>query len=107
MLKLYEKLCDESGEENVGTEIRVGTKRIDAVVKGNGFYDIYEVKTASNSFDCITEALGQICQYAYLYCRDKIRKMVIVGIAEASSEVENYLAWFRKKHSMEVYYMRV
>ena len=107
MLKLYEKLCNESGKENVGTEIRVGTKRIDAVVKGDGFYDIYEVKTASNSFDCVTEALGQICQYAYLYCRDKIGKMVIVGAAAASPEVDQYLSWFRKKYSMEVYYMQV
>ena len=107
MLKLYDKLCNESGKENVGTEIRVGTKRIDAVVKGNGFYDIYEVKTASNSFDCVTEALGQICQYAYLYCRDNIGKMVIVGAPAASSEVEQYLSWFRKKHSMEVYYMKI
>ena len=107
MLKLYEKLCNENGKENVGTEIRVGTKRIDAVVKGNGFYEIYEVKTASNSFDCVTEALGQICQYAYLYCRDNIGKMVIVGAPAASLEVEQYLSWFRKKHSMEVYYMQV
>lgn len=107
MLKLYNRLCSESGKENVGTEIRVGTKRIDAVVKGKGFYDIYEIKTASNSFDCVTEALGQICQYAYLYCRDNIGKMVIVGSPAASSEVEQYLSWFRKKHSMEVYYMQV
>ena len=107
MLKLYDKLCSASGKENVGTEIRVGTKRIDAVVKGHGFYDIYEVKTASNSFDCVTEALGQICQYAYLYCRDNIGKMVIVGAPAASSEVEQYLSWFRKKHSMEVYNMQV
>lgn len=107
MLKLYDRLCSENGKDNVGTEIRVGTKRIDAVVKGKGFYDIYEVKTASNSFDCVTEALGQICQYAYLYCRDNIGKMVIVGASAAGSEVEQYLSWFRKKHSMEVYYMQV
>lgn len=107
MLKLYDRLCSENGKDNVGTEIRVGAKRIDAVVKGKGFYDIYEVKTASNSFDCVTEALGQICQYAYLYCRDNIGKMVIVGSPAASSEVEQYLSWFRKKHSMEVYYMQV
>ena len=107
MLKLYDKLCSVNGKDNVGTEIRVGTKRIDAVVKGKDFYDIYEVKTASNSFDCVTEALGQICQYAYLYCRDNIGKMVIVGAPAASPEVEQYLSWFRKKHSMEVYYMKI
>ena len=105
--KLYERLCDEHGKEHVGTEIRVGVKRIDTVVQGNGFYDIYEVKTATNPFDCVTEALGQLCQYAYLFCRDKIGKMVIVGASEANREVEQYLSWFRKKHMMEVYYMQV
>ena len=107
MLKLYDRLCSESGKNNVGTEIRVGTKRIDAVVKGEDCYDIYEVKTASTAFDCVTEALGQICQYAYLYCRDNIGKMVIVGAAAANSEVEQYLTWFRKQHSMKVYYMQI
>lgn len=107
MLKLYDRLCSESGKKNVGTEIRVGTKRIDAVVKGEDYYDIYEVKTASTPFDCVTEALGQICQYAYLYCRDNIGKMVIVGAAATNSEVEQYLSWFRKQHSMKVYYMQI
>ncbi len=107
MVKLYDRLCCESGQENVGTEIRIGTKRIDAVVKGENCFDIYEVKTAPDSFDCVTEALGQICQYAYLYCPDRIGKMVIVGASIASKEVEEYLSWFRKKHSMKVYYMQV
>ena len=107
MCKLYERLCEEHGKERVGTEIRVGAKRIDTVVQGNGFYDIYEVKTATNPFDCVTEALGQLCQYAYLFCRDKIGKMVIVGASETNREVEQYLSWFRQKHSMEVYYMQV
>ena len=107
MRKLYDRLCDEYGKEYVGTEIRVGAKRIDTVVKGNDCYDIYEVKTAANPFDCVTEALGQLCQYAYLFCRDKIGKMVIVGVSETNREVEQYLSWFRQKHSMEVYYMQV
>jgi len=107
MLKLYDRLCNESGKDNVGTEIRVGAKRIDAVVKGDDFYDIYEVKTAINPFDCVTEALGQLCQYAYLFCRDKIGKMVIVGSSEPTREVEQYLATLRKNHSLHVYYINV
>jgi len=107
MRKLYDRLCSESGKDNVGTEIRVGTKRIDTVVKGNGFYDLYEVKTALNPFDCVTEALGQLCQYAYLFCRDKIGKMVIVGASEPTREVEQYLANLRKNHSLQVYYIKV
>ena len=107
MRKLYDRLCGESGKDNVGTEIRVGTKRIDAVVKGSDFYDLYEVKTALNPFDCVTEALGQLCQYAYLFCRDKIGKMVIVGASEPTGEVEQYLATLRKNHSLQVYYIKV
>ena len=107
MRKLYDRLCSESGKDNVGTEIRVGTKRIDTVVKGNGFYNLYEVKTALNPFDCVTEALGQLCQYAYLFCRDKIGKMVIVGASEPTKEVEQYLATLRKNHSLQVYYIKV
>ena len=107
MLKLYDRLCNESGKDNVGTEIRVGAKRIDAVVKGDDFYDISEVKTAITPFDCVTEALGQLCQYAYLFCRDKIGKMVIVGSSESTREVEQYLATLRKNHSLHVYYINV
>ena len=107
MRKLYDKLCGESGKDKVGTEIRVGTKRIDCVVKGNDCYDIYEVKTADNPFDCVTEALGQLCQYAYLFCRDKIGKMVIVGASKTTKEVEQYLATLRKNHSLELYYINV
>ena len=107
MRKLYERLCSESGKDNVGTEIHVGAKRIDAVVKGSDFYDLYEVKTALNPFDCVTEALGQLCQYAYLFCRDKIGKMVIAGASEPTREVEQYLATLRKNHSLQVYYIKV
>lgn len=107
MRKLYDRLCVESGKDNVGTEIRVGAKRIDAVVKGTDFYDLYEVKTALNPFDCVTEALGQLCQYAYLFCRDKIGKMVIAGASEPTKEVEHYLATLRKNHSLNIYYIKV
>lgn len=107
MRKLYDRLCSENGKDNVGTEIRVGAKRIDAVVKGSDFYDLYEVKTALNPFDCVTEALGQLCQYAYLFCRDKIGKMIIAGVSEPTKEVEQYLATLRKNHSLQVYYIKV
>ena len=85
----------------------MGAKRIDDVVKGSDFYDLYEVKTALNPFDCVTEALGQLCQYAYLFCRDKIGKMVIAGASEPTREVEQYLATLRKNHSLQVYYIKV
>lgn len=107
MQRLYDKLCQEHGEKSVGTEITVGSRRIDAVVKGSDCFDIYEIKSDPNPFNCVTEALGQICQYAYLYCRDKIGKMVIVGSSATTSEVENYLSWFRNNHSLQIFYTKV
>ena len=107
MRRLYSQLCEQYGTENVGTEIRIGSKRIDVVAKTSANYDIYEIKSDPDPFACVTIALGQICQYAYLYCRDKIGKMVIAGATKASPEIEEYLAWFREKHSLEVYYMNI
>lgn len=107
MRKLYDKLCLENGEENVGTEIMVGRKRIDTVVKGNDFYDIYEVKTEKDPFDCVTQALGQLCQYAYLFCSDKIGKLVVVGPSKTTNEVGQYLSTLRKNHSLQIHYISV
>ena len=107
MRRLYTQLCKEYGADNVGTEIRIGSKRIDAVVKVRDSYNIYEIKSDTDPFTCVTIALGQICQYAYLYCRDKIGRMVIVGATSANLEVEQYLSWFRKKYLMAVYYMQI
>lgn len=73
----------------------------------NEAHQLYEVKTALNPFDCVTEALGQLCQYAYLFCRDKIGKMVIAGASEPTKEVEHYLATLRKNHSLSIYYIKV
>ena len=105
--KLYDKLCSQHGEANVGTENRVGRKRIDVVAKGDGYYDIYEVKTAENAYDCVQEALGQLFIYTALSCHNNIRKMVVVGMSEAPKEFEHYLTTFRKNHSLQLYYMKV
>lgn len=107
ILKLYRTLCEEFGAENVGTEISIGTKRIDIVVRRQDCYDIYEIKSSPDPFSCITLALGQICQYAYLYCRDRIGKMIIVGPTKPTKEVDSYLSWFREKNSLPVFYQSV
>ena len=107
MQRLYDKLILENGEGNVGTEVMVGRKRIDAVVKGDDLYDIYEVKTEKNPFDCVTQALGQLCQYAYLFCPDQIRRLFVVGPSMTTNEVEQYLSTLRKNHSLQIHYISV
>ena len=104
--KLYNKLCIKYGQDNVGTENRVGTKRVDVVVKGDGFYDFYEIKTAANAYDCVKEALGQLFLYAFLSC-SRVRKMVVVGTSEAPKEFEQHLSTQRKNNSLQLYYMKV
>ena len=62
---MFAKLSEKYGKENVGTEIRVGDRRIDTVVKKDDCFDIYEVKSASTPLDCVLEASGQLLLYAY------------------------------------------
>ena len=107
VIKLFAKLSEKYGKENVGTEIRVGDRRIDTVVKKDDCFDIYEVKSASTPLDCVLEASGQLLLYAYNDCSDKIGRMVIVGQSPVTEDVEKYLSKLREKHSLPMYYMKV
>ncbi len=107
MRKLFDILSRKYGEDNVGTEIRVDTKRIDTVVRKPNGFDIYEVKSYLNPEDCFSEAFGQIYQYACIYCKDRIEKMVIVGPSPATPRLEQYLSDLREQHSLNIYYMHV
>ena len=107
MRKLYYQLCQKYGEENVGTENRIGTKKIDVVVKIDGGYNIYEIKTDAEPRGCVREAMGQILDYAFYECENVIYKMVIVGATPETKEVNTYLAKFREKNALEIYYMYV
>ena len=59
-LKLYDDLVTSYGAENVGTEISIGNRRIDVVVKNNLIYDLFEIKTYENEGKYICVGLGQI-----------------------------------------------
>ena len=107
MRKLYYHLCLQYGEENVGTENHIGTKKIDIVVKTEGGYNIYEIKTDKDPRGCVREAMGQILDYAFFECEDFIHKMVIVGVTPETKEVKTYLTKFRKNNSLEIYYTTV
>ena len=107
MRKLYYHLCLQYGVANVGTENHIGNKKIDVVVKTEDGYNIYEIKTDKEPRNCIREAMGQILDYAFFECKDIIHKMVIVGVATESKEVNTYLTKFREKNSLEIYYMSI
>lgn len=76
---LYKQKVEEYGEENVGTENRIGSRRIDLVVKKGDFYDFYEIKTYDDPGKCVQEAFGQILMYAKMSYWESIENLYIVG----------------------------
>ena len=106
-LKLYDDLVTSYGAENVGTEISIGNRRIDVVVKNNSIYDLFEIKTYETEEKCIREALGQILEYAYYDNSDPIGKLVIVGPAPLSKEAEMYLKKLRETYNINIHYMNI
>ena len=104
---LYQKMCKQYGDNNVGTEIAVGKKRIDLVVKTLTGYKIYEIKTYASPIECIREALGQLCQYAFLLCKDNLDEMIIVGPTEPDTEVDSILDYWREKFNIPVSYIKI
>lgn len=105
--KLYFQLSQKYGVDNVGTEICIGQKKIDLVVKNKDSYDLYEVKTSQEVRTCIREAMGQIIDYAFFECEDKVGKMTIVGQTQISQEAAEYLENIRIKHNLPIYYESV
>ncbi len=107
MRRLFYQLCQQYGVENVGTENHIGTKKIDVVVRTGEGFNIYEIKTGKDPRSCVREAMGQILDYAFFECEDVIHKMIIVGAAQETKEVSTYLAKFREKNALEIYYIAV
>ena len=105
--KLYLQLSKKYGADNVGTEVSIGHKKIDLVVKNKDSYDLYEVKASQEVRNCIREAMGQIIDYAFFECQDKVGKMTIVGPNPISQEASEYLQNIRIKHNLPIYYESV
>lgn len=105
MEKLYNILIKQYNKENVGTEIHIGEKRIDLVVKDKNIYDLYEIKTSPDVRTCIRQAFGQIIDYAFFESQDEIGKMYIVGTSMADQNENDYLDRLRKEHKLNIYYL--
>ena len=48
--------------------------------------------------------MGQIIDYAFFECKDKVGKMTIVGPTQISQEASEYLKNIRNKHNLPIYY---
>mgnify|MGYP003292483715 CR=1 FL=1 len=106
--KLYKTLNDQYPNQ-VGTEIQItGQNRIDIVVKNiDGSYLFYEIKSHNDALKCIREGVGQLMNYKFLVrgcCR--VSKLIIVGIAEKTKEIEDYMAIYNSE-DLPISYMQI
>ena len=107
MKKLFDALTSKVGDKNVGTEIKIGQKRIDVVAQVGTFYDLYEIKTDDSPRECLRKAMGQIYDYAYFECKDNIRNLTIVGPNPITDEVDEYLSKLRRRNDIPIYYISI
>jgi len=104
--RLYDYLCENLGEENVGCHLIIGSKEADVVVQKGKSFDIYEIKTSECPRECIKQALGQLLDYAYYepHLRDSSSTLWVVGKNEADDSDYEYLDQLKEKHHIPIDY---
>ncbi|MCQ4145805.1 hypothetical protein [Vogesella sp. AC12] len=104
--KLYERMCVQYGEANVGTEVPTGEgTSIDIVVKHPGSCTFYEIKTAGTLKACIRQAIPQLLEYAYWGCSaDRADRLVIVSPHALTADAEAYLTFLRESFNVPLEY---
>jgi hypothetical protein len=107
--KLHEQLSTTFGEINVGTELAsgVGQTSIDVVHRVGGELTFYELKIGSSIRQCIREALPQLLEYAYWPDADRATELVIVATSTPTEAARKYLAQFRERFKIPVYYQQI
>lgn len=101
---LHKHLCSQYGEDNVGVERPNADGRIDVVVRQNGQYWFYEIKTALTARRCISEALAQLLEYSYWPRAQVAERLIIVGEPVLDDESEEYLSTLRQQFGIPVDY---
>lgn len=105
---LYDQLSQRFGVDAAGTENMNGIGgRIDAVVKQDGSYWFYEIKTAGSAQACIRQALPQLLEYSYWPGAQEAKRLVIVGEPEQDDQAREYMTLLRRRFSLPVYYQQI
>jgi hypothetical protein len=88
--RLKEELILE-GIAQVGLEVPIGDRLIDAVAQPAGEIWFYEVKTAPSIRGCIREAIGQLLEYALWPGATRPDKLIVVGEPALTDAASAYL----------------
>jgi hypothetical protein len=106
-LALYEYLVGRHGGEAVGTELGNGAgARLDVVVRANGRYLFYEIKTALSARACIREALAQLLEYSFWPGAREADSLLIVGEPPLDSAADAFLRNLRDRFELPIHYQQ-
>ncbi len=105
-LALHDHLASLYGPQNVGTERWSGSGRVDVMVRQNGKFWFYEIKTAMSARGCIVEALAQLLEYSYWPGALLAEKLIIVGEPALDRDSAKYLATLREQFSLPIEYQQ-
>lgn len=89
---LYEYLISKGfKKENISVEkTRVGGAIVDAVLKHDDEFDLFEIKTSNTALKNIRQALGQIFEYALMDREISCKRLVIIGPAKLTKQEQDY-----------------
>jgi len=102
--KLFVKLQNKYGKENVGLENNIEGNRIDIVVRENDEYIFYEVKTASSAKACIRQAFGQLMEYSYWSGKKIAKKIIVAGEFILTKTDLQYLKYLNSEFMIPIEY---
>lgn len=102
---LYRKLAKEHGRANVSVEqpSGVGTS-IDVVVRHEGQFWFFEIKTADSPRACLRQAVGQLLEYSFWPGAQFARRLVVVGEKTLDAEGKKYLKTLKSRFRLPFAY---
>lgn len=105
---LHRILVNQYGENHVGAEQDIARgSRVDLVVRAGKKFHYYEIKTNPSVRACIREAISQLLEYSYWPGGNEAESLTIVSENLLTKDAEAYIAAFRKRFSLPLYYQTI
>ena len=103
--RLYSKLCEQYGSDNVGAENNTGVgSRVDLIVSHRKKFFLYEIKTGASLQSCVREAIGQLLEYRHIIGHARVSRLVVVTPHSLDAWTDAYLGALRDEHQIPVFY---
>lgn len=105
---LHTHLSKQHGSDSVGVEQGTGNGTlVDVVLRLDGRFWFYEIKTGSSARACIREALSQLLEYSCWPGAQEAERLIIVGEPPLDKDAAAFLECLREKFSLPVYYQQL